>query len=233
MDFVEGLPNSEGKNSILVVVDRFTKYAHFLGLSHPYSAETVARLFLNNVYKLYGLSLNIVTDRDKIFTSQFWSTLFKALNIQLSLTTAYHPQSDGQTERVNQCLETYLRCMCHLKPKSWAKWLSLAEHWYNTNFHQSLRTTPFEALYGYAPTPFSLEPYIETDHPDVDGYLKDRNKMIELFKVNLREAQNRMKHYADKKRTERVFQVGDSVYLRLQPYRQNSVQLRRNLKLAP
>ncbi|KAL0449608.1 UNVERIFIED_CONTAM: Retrovirus-related Pol polyprotein from transposon.6 [Sesamum latifolium] len=210
----------------------FTKYAHFLGLSLPYSAETVARLFLDNVYKLHGLPLNIVTDRDKIFTSQFWSTLFKALNIQLSLTTAYHTQEDGQTERVNQCLETYLWCMCHLKPKSWAKWLPLAEHWYNTNFHQSLRTTPFEALYGYAPTPFSLELYIETDHP-VDGYLKDRHKMIELFKSNLHEAQNRMKHYADKKRTERVFQVGDSVYLRLQPYRQNSVQLGQNLKLAP
>ncbi|KAL0309707.1 UNVERIFIED_CONTAM: Transposon Ty3-G Gag-Pol polyprotein [Sesamum radiatum] len=151
MDFVEGLPKSEGRNCIMVVVDRFTKYSHFLALTHPFSAELVARIFMDNVYKLHGLPTNIVTDRDKIFTSSFWKELFKLLGTNLNLSTAYHPQSDGQTERVNQCVENYLRCMCHLRPSQWHKWLSLAEYWYNTNFHTGLKLTPFQALYGYVP----------------------------------------------------------------------------------
>ncbi|KAL0361456.1 UNVERIFIED_CONTAM: Transposon Ty3-I Gag-Pol polyprotein [Sesamum radiatum] len=143
MDFVEGLPKSEGKNSISVVVDRLTKYAHFIALSHPFTAEGVARIFQEEIYKLHGLPVNIVSDRDKVFTSQFWQALFRQLGTELSLSTAYHPQSDGQTERVNQCLENYLRCMCHLCPTHWACWLSMAEHWYNTNFHTGLKRTPF------------------------------------------------------------------------------------------
>jgi IS30 family transposase len=112
MDFVEGLPKSQKKNVILVVVDRLTKYAHFISLSHPYTAAEVAQLFLENIFKLHGLPKVILTDRDPIFTSSVWQSLFKVMGVQLHLTSAYHPQTDGQTERVNQCLENYLRCMC-------------------------------------------------------------------------------------------------------------------------
>lgn len=101
MDFVEGLPVSMGKTIILVVVDRLTKYGHFLALSHPYTAQGTAKLFLDNIYKLHGLPVSILTDRDKNFTSSFWRELFKALGVNLNLTSAYHPQSDGQTERLN------------------------------------------------------------------------------------------------------------------------------------
>lgn len=119
MDFIEGLPLSKGANVIFVVVDRYTKFAHFLPLRHPFSALQVAKVYLNNVASLYGLPKSIVSDRDKVFTSNFWQTLFKRFEIPLHLSTAYHPQSDGQTERVNQCLEMYLRCAVSSTPQRW------------------------------------------------------------------------------------------------------------------
>jgi IS30 family transposase len=105
---VEGLPKSSNKNAILVVVDRLTKYAHFLPLAHPFTAQPVAQLFMDNIFKLHGLQVAIVIDRDKIFTSKLWQDMFKALKVSLHYSSTYHPQSDGQTERVNQCLENYL-----------------------------------------------------------------------------------------------------------------------------
>lgn len=158
MDFIEGLPRSWSKNVILVVVDRLTKYAHFIDLSHPFTAQSVAKVFLDVIYKLHGLPVNIITDRDKVFTSSFWKELFSLMGTTLAMSSAYHPQTDGQTERLNQCLEHYLRCMAHDHPTQWLNWLPLAEHWYNTNYHTSLHLTPFQALYGYPPPLFSLGP---------------------------------------------------------------------------
>jgi len=125
--FVEGLPLSHTFNAILVVVDRFTKYAHFVPLKHPFTAPQIAQLVFDNIVKLHGLPIAIVTDRDRIFVSAFWKELFKLYDIQLQLSTAYHPQTDGQTERVNQCLEMYLRCAVYDSPKQWHSWLALAE----------------------------------------------------------------------------------------------------------
>ena len=117
MDFIEDLPKYGTQSCILVVVDTFSKYAHFIPLSHPFTALTVATAFMNNVYKLHGLPQAIVSDRDRVFTSHFWQELFKLTNTQLRMTSAYHPQFDGQTKRVNQYLETYLRCFVHACPK--------------------------------------------------------------------------------------------------------------------
>lgn len=117
MDFIDQLPNSQGKTTIWVIVDRFTKYGHFIALSPPLSASSLAQIFVNEVYRLHGLPTYIVSDRDTIFTSNFWRELMTTLGIQQQLSTAYHPQTDGQTERVNQCLENYLRCMTGQFPK--------------------------------------------------------------------------------------------------------------------
>ncbi|GKF58746.1 putative mitochondrial protein, partial [Tanacetum coccineum] len=117
MDFIEKLPISHGKTGILVVVDRLSMYAHFMAMQHPFTASTVAQVFLDNVYRLHGMPDSIVSDRDKIFLSHFWQSLFKMLKVQLKMSTAYHPQTNGQTEIVNKCLECFLRCMTRERPK--------------------------------------------------------------------------------------------------------------------
>lgn len=151
MDFIESLPRSEGYDTILVVVDRFTKYAHFIPLRHPFTASSVAKVFLDSIIKLHGVPLSIVTDRDKIFTSAMWRDIFTALGSKLSYITAYHPQTDGQSERVNQCVEQYLRCAVYDKPGKWRSWLPMAEFWYNSSYHTSAGCSPFQALYGRVP----------------------------------------------------------------------------------
>lgn len=119
MDFVEGLPVSGTTNSILVVIDKFTKFGHFLPLHHPFIAQTVARLFMDQIYRLHGLPSVIISDRDKIFTSALWKQLLQIAGTDLRISTAYHPQTDGQTKRLNQCLETYLRCFVNACPTKW------------------------------------------------------------------------------------------------------------------
>lgn len=233
MDFIEGLPESAGKSVIMVVVDRLSKAAHFIALAHPYSAFSVAQAYLDNVFKLHGCPNSIVSDRDKVFTSAFWQEFFALQGVSLKMSSAYHPQSDGQTEVVNRCLETYLRCMCHAKPLLWSKWLALAEYWYNTNFHTATRLTPFEAVYGQAP-PVHL-PYLpgESKVAVVARSLQEREHMIQFLKFHLLRAQHRMKLFVDQHRSEKVLEIGDYVYVKLQPYRQQSVVMRSNQKLSP
>lgn len=232
MDFIEGLPKSSGKDVILVVVDRLTKLAHFIPLSHPYIVNTVAQAFIDNIFKLHGPPISIVTDRDGIFTSNVWQKVFKSLNVKLKFITAYHPQTDGQSERVNQCLETYLRCMVFQEPKKWASWLSQAEWWYNTAHHPSLKMSPFQALYGFAPPMVNEIALPGPEDTEAREFLAVKQEMFTKLKANLAQAQARMKKHADKKITERTLEVGDMVYLRMQPYRMSAFRLRRALKLT-
>src|ERR1700733_12824484 len=109
MDFITGLPKSEGKSVIMVAVDRLTKYAHFCALSHPFKASTVSTAFMETIQKLHGNPNIIVSDKDPIFTGTFWTELFSCLGTQLAHRSSYHPQSDGKTKIVNKCLEGYLR----------------------------------------------------------------------------------------------------------------------------
>jgi hypothetical protein len=120
MDFITGLPKSRNKSVIMVVVDHLSKYAHLCALQHPFTTSTVAQIFMDQVFKLHGMPHSIVFYRDPTFTSNFWQELFKLQGTQLHLSTTYHPQNDGQTEVVNQCLETYLRCFASEKQHQWA-----------------------------------------------------------------------------------------------------------------
>ncbi|PKA63782.1 putative mitochondrial protein [Apostasia shenzhenica] len=233
MDFIEGLPPSQGKNTIWVIVDRMSKYAHFIGISHPFTAASLAQVFIEQIFKLHGMPEKIVSDRDPLFVSKFWRELYKKQGVTLLTSTAYHPQTDGQSEVVNRCLEGYLRRMMGDNPRCWMKWLSLAEWWYNTTYHSSIKRTPYEAVYGQPP-PLHV-PYVPGDSmvEVVDRELTAREEIKRTLKKHLQEAQNRMKQQEDKHRTERTFQEGDWVFVKLQIYRQGSMAKRRSQKLGP
>eukprot|EP00253_Pinus_taeda_P002216 PITA_02216 len=159
MDFITSLPKSDNKSVIMVVVDRLSKYAHFCTLPHPFTPTLVALALMDQIFKLHGMPTSIVSDRDPTFTSKFWQELFKLQGIQLQLSTAYHPQTNGQTEAVNKCLETYLRCFTSERQHQWVQWLPLVEWWYNTNYHEATMMTPYEVVYGQLPpSPISYIP---------------------------------------------------------------------------
>ncbi|CAJ2641126.1 unnamed protein product [Trifolium pratense] len=233
MDFIGGLPKARGKDSILVVVDRLTKYAHFLPLAHPYSAKDVAELFIKEIVRLHGFPSSIVSDRDKVFLSNFWAELFKKAGTKLKYSSAYHPQSDGQTEVVNRCVETYLRCLTGRKPKQWPNWLSWAEYWYNTNYHASLKGTPFEALYGRKPPILVKGDVSLSSVEEVNRLTAERNEMLGELREQLLKAQDVMRSQANKHRRNVKFKAGDMVYLKIQPYKLKSLAKRMNQKLSP
>lgn len=185
LDFIEALPKSNGKEVILVVVDRLTKYAHFIPLAHPYTVEQIVAVIMDNIVKLHGPPTEIVSDRDRIFTSTLYKQIFQASRVTLKFSTAYHPQTDGQTERVNQCLESYLRCMVFQEPKHWAKWLATSEWWYNTSYHSSLNMTPFEALYHYPPPMIGEFVLTNETCPAARLTLQEREHMVQQLKTNL------------------------------------------------
>ncbi|XP_035843990.1 uncharacterized protein LOC118490448 [Helianthus annuus] len=228
-----GLPSSNGYTVIMVVVDRLSKYAHFVLIRHPFTAATIAKEFISHVVKLHGIPSTIVSDRDKVFISSFWQALFKLQGTDLCLSSSYHPQTDGQTEVVNRTLEQYLRCFAGDRPKKWADWLPWAEFSYNTSTHSATKMTPFEAVYGRPP------PRVLTYVPGtskvqaVEELLIDRDKLLRDLRSNLMVARDRMKSKADLKRREVEFSVGDMVYLKLQPYRQTTMAFRLSAKVGP
>lgn len=130
-------------------------------------------------------------DRDRVFTSQFWKEIFRMVGTELHYSSSYHPQIDGQSERLNQCLESYLRCMCSEHPSLWGKWLPVAEFWYNSTFHTSLQHSPFEALYGHKPNHLQFGPYHGSIIPATTSLVQDRIIILANIKNHLMKAQSR------------------------------------------
>jgi hypothetical protein len=149
MDFVTGLPRTQkGNNSIWVIIDRLTKVAHFIPVKTTFGGATLAQIYLKEIVRLHGIPRKIVSDRGTQFTSKFWMSLQQAMGTKLDFSTAYHPQSGGQTERVNKVLEDLLRAYVLTFDRNWESSLPYAEFSYNNNYHASIKMSPFEALYG-------------------------------------------------------------------------------------
>jgi hypothetical protein len=215
MDFVEGLPKVAGKYVILTVVDRLSKYAHFIPLGHPYTAESVARVFFGDIVRLHGLPESIVSDRDPVFTSAFWQALFKASGSKLLLSFAFHPQTDGQTEAVNKAIGMYLRCLTGDQPRQWLCWLPWAEYTYNTAFHTALKETPFKLVYGRElPSMRSYDPS-EVQVVAVAQTLAQQEEFLQDVRLRLEQAQQISKQQYDRHHRDVRFFVGDWVWLRL------------------
>jgi transposase InsO family protein len=161
----------------MVVVDRYSKFAHFIAFHHPFLIASVSRLFIDNIYRLYCMPLSVVSDRDRVFTSKFWQLFFSMASTTLRMSSTYHPQTDGQTECVNQSLETYLRCFIHACPSRWNIWLPLAEFWYNSSPHSALGRSPFEVFYGKPPRLLGLDVSVAALGPELSKWLEERSLM--------------------------------------------------------
>jgi transposase InsO family protein len=220
MDFVTQLPVSKDPvtdyvyDSIFVVVDRFTKAAEFVPFRHSYTAEQLARVFLDRIIRHHGIPESIISDRDKLFTSNYWTTMLAAIGTKKKLSTAYHPQTDGQTERVNQTMETYLRIYCNQQQDNWVSLLPMAQIAYNNKLSEATGVTPFFANHGRHPNLFtrSLDSNIQTDSAisSVQKLKEVHQKSLE----NIAKAQSRAISYVNKKRkTAPLLKEGDKVYL--------------------
>ena len=219
MDFIVQLPKSAGFTAILVVVDRFSKTAHFEALKLGFTAKIVARAFINSVVKLHGFPHSIVSDWDPLFLSRFWRHPFEFSGTTLHYSTAYHPQSDGQTEVVNRSVEQYLRVFTHVYPKQWVSYLSWAEFCYNGSYHSSIQMSPHEALYGFPINAIPGYTAGTSEVLEVDSFLRIRDLLNTELTYYLKLAQKKMKKQADCHRRAKELAEGDWVLLKLKPYR--------------
>ena len=202
MDFIVGLPESGGHTKIWVIVDRFSKMAHFIPLSTDTPIKEIANIFLKEVWRLHGLPSSVVSDRDSRFQSKFWLAVMEALKVDVRMSTAFHPQTDGQTERVNQVLEQYLRCYCSYQQDDWAELLPLAEYAYNSAVSESTKISPFEANYGFSPRTNWLEKTMKPKRENLGSseVYQGWTSVWQEMRENMQRAQARQRKWYDKKR---------------------------------
>ncbi|GJR60995.1 putative reverse transcriptase domain-containing protein [Tanacetum coccineum] len=220
MDFVTKLPKtSQGYDTIWVIVDRLTKSAIFTPMRETDPLDKLARLYLKEVVTRHGIPVSIICDRDPRFASNFWRSLQNALGTNLDMSTAYHPQTDGQSERTIQTLEDMLRACAIDFGKGWVNHLPLVEFSYNNSYHASIKAAPFEALYGRKCR--SPVCWTEVGEAQILGpeLIQETTEKIIQIKQRMQAARDRQKSYADLKRKPMEFQVGDKVMLKVSPWK--------------
>ena len=232
MDFVTGLPESRDWNgaiydSIFVVVDRLSKMVHYVPCSKTVSAEDLAEIFMREVVRLHGIPTSIVSDRGSVFTSKFWATLCYALKVTRNLSTAFHPQTDGQTERQNSTMEQYLRAYVNFEQNDWVSLLPMAEFAYKNSMNASTGLSPFEVITGYSPRMTFEEPSDpRAKSVSAKAHARHLNALMQVCKEALLVAQQHQKTFADKHSKPIQYAVGDYVWLRSQ-----NIRTKRNRKL--
>ncbi|GJR49913.1 putative reverse transcriptase domain-containing protein [Tanacetum coccineum] len=220
MDFITKLPkSSQGYDTIWVIVDRLTKSAIFVPMRETDPMEKLARMYLKEVVTRHGIPVSIICDRDPRFASNFWRSLQKALGTNLDMSTAYHPQTDGQSERTIQTLKDMLRACVIDFGKGWVNHLPLVEFSYNNSYHASIKAAPFEALYGQkcrSPVCWAEVGEVQLTGPEI---VQETTEKIIQIKQRIQAARDRQKSYADLKRKPMEFQVGDRVMLKVLPWK--------------
>ncbi|XP_058784742.1 uncharacterized protein LOC131659586 [Vicia villosa] len=218
MDFIVGLPRVfGGHDSIWVIVDRLTKSAHFLPVKTTHKVSHLARLFVLEIVRLHGVPSSIVSDRDPKFTSRFWTTFHQEMGTELNLSTSNHPQTDGQTERTIQTIEDMLRACILEIGGSWKDNLPLIEFAYNNSYQASIGMAPYEALYGRkcrSPLCWSEVGEKGLLGPEI---IQETTKKVKMIRDKMKQAQDRQKSYAEKRRRPLEFDVGDHVFLKVTP----------------
>jgi len=212
-DFITKLPLAQGYNAILVVCNRFSKMAHFIATTEKTSVKGLAKLFRDHVWKLHGLPESIISDRGAQFAAEMMKELNQLLGIQTKLSTAYYPQTDGQTERVNQELEQYLRVFINHRQEQWPNWLGTAEFAYNNKIHMATKVSPFKVNYGQDPR-MGFKGRRKGKFEAAGNFVDRMRKIQKEAKAALGKAQKEMKKFADRKWEEaEEYKVGDWVLL--------------------
>jgi len=196
-DLIKDLPVSLGSTKILVVVDRFTKMAHFTPIDKQ-NSPMVARVYLNNGWKYHGFPEDVVSDRDRTVAGQYFTDLYDYLGIKRSMSTASHPQTDGQTERMNQLIKAYLRAYCNFEQNDWAEMLPMAEYAYNNSKHSATKITPFYANCGYEPRS-SWPTEVQFRNPGSELYGYYMTSVYDELREEMEEVSESISKYYNKK----------------------------------
>jgi len=212
-DFITKLPLAQGYDTILVVVDWLTKMVHFIPTTEKTMAEGLAKLFRDNMWKLHGLPESIISDRGPQFAAGVMKELNQMLEIKSKLSTAFHPQTDRQTERINQELEQYLRMFINYQQEQWPDWLGMAEFAYNNKAYSSMKILLFKANYGQDPR-MEFEIRKREKYEGAEKFVAKMKEIQGEAKVALGKAQEEMRKYTDRKREEvDKYKVEDLVML--------------------
>ncbi|KAA0067014.1 pol protein [Cucumis melo var. makuwa] len=233
MDFITGLSRTlKGYTVIWVVVDRLTKSAHFVPGKSTYTASKWGQLYMTEIVRLHGVSVSIISDRDARFTSKFWKGLQLALGTRLDFSTAFHPQTEGQTERLNQVLEDMLRACVLEFSGSWDSHLHLMEFAYNNSYQATIGMAPFEALYGKCCRSPICWGEVGEQRMLGPELVQTTNVAIQKIRARMLTAQSRKKSYADVRRKDLEFEVGDMVFLKVAPMK-GVLRFEKKGKLSP